>query len=200
MMNASVSGSVADLVELGPLLWQELVRASQEPRHEWRQATLATVCAVDGPQARTVVLREVEERTRTLLVYTDTRSPKVAQLRADPRAQLVCWSRALGWQLRLRCRVEVRADGLDVSSRWARLRHTPSAQDYLSPQAPGTPLWLAAPAEPAGAMSAGEVRAHFAVMRLQVLEMDWLELAAGGHRRAVFDCRDAEMAARWCVP
>ena len=38
----------------------------------------------------------------------------------DPRAQLLCWSRTLGWQLRLGGRILVSTEGLDVTSRWAR--------------------------------------------------------------------------------
>ncbi|MDZ7857067.1 pyridoxamine 5'-phosphate oxidase family protein [Sphaerotilus sp.] len=179
-------------------LWAELARAATVRGHPWRQVTLATTCPQLGPQARTVVIREVDLDARELLIYTDTRSPKVAQLDQDPRAQIVCWSAALGWQLRLRCVVGCETEGLDVTSRWATLRHTRAAQDYLSPLAPGSVLGsdgvMAAAAPP------GERRGAFAVLRARVLEMDWLSLDPAGHQRAVFDCRDATGAGRWLVP
>lgn len=210
-MNAtSLSGPT--LEELGATLWRELAGAAQDRAHEWRQPVLATVCPEFGPQARTVVLREVDVASRTLLVYTDARSPKVAQLQADPRAQLLCWSRTLGWQLRLGGRILVSTEGLDVTSRWALLRHTRAAQDYLSPLSPGQPF------DDSGTKTDGDVegegegeaqasldrsrgqRAHFAVMRLRVERMDWLSLDPQGHRRAVFDARDAALSGRWCAP
>ncbi|MFM2346557.1 MAG: hypothetical protein RL654_1310 [Pseudomonadota bacterium] len=201
-MNAtSLSGPTLEV--LGATLWRELAGAAQDRAHEWRQPVLATVCPEFGPQARTVVLREVDVASRTLLLYTDARSPKVAQLQTDPRAQLLCWSRALGWQLRLGGRILVSTDGLDVTSRWALLRHTRAAQDYLSPLSPGQPCDVTeveAPAETARADSARAERAHFAVLRLRVERMDWLSLDPQGHRRAVFDARDAELSGRWCVP
>jgi hypothetical protein len=150
-----------------------------------------------GAQARTVVLREVDPLARELLLYTDTRSPKVAQLDHDPRAQLVCWSPALGWQLRLSVEIGCETEGLDVTSRWALLGHTRAAQDYLSPQAPGSPL----PTHVADVVApAGEPRGAFAVLRARVLEMEWLALDPSGHRRAVFDFRGAAPQVRWLVP
>lgn len=178
------------------VLWAELLRAAATRGHPWRQPVLATTCARRGAQARTVVLREVDPATRTLWLYTDLRSPKVAQLDADPRAQLVCWSPALGWQLRLSVEIGCETEGLDVTSRWATLRHTRAAQDYLSPLAPGSVL----PADGAGTPRVGAVRGAFAMLQARVLEMDWLALDPQGHRRAVFDFRDDMPTACWLVP
>jgi pyridoxamine 5'-phosphate oxidase len=178
-------------------LWTELVRAAIARNHPWRQPVLATTCARRGAQARTVVLREVDTARRTLLLYTDTRSPKVAQLDADPRAQIVCWSPALGWQLRLSVEIGGETEGLDVTSRWALLRHTRAAQDYLSPQAPGSVLPTSGDA---AAAPAGAPRGAFAVLRARVLDMDWLALDPAGHRRAMFDYRGAAPQVRWLVP
>ncbi|WP_338415999.1 pyridoxamine 5'-phosphate oxidase family protein [uncultured Sphaerotilus sp.] len=182
----------------GAALWAELVRAAGLRGHPWRQPVLATTCALRGAQARTVVLREVSPGDHALIVYTDARTSKLAQLDRDPRAQLVCWSPVLGWQLRLSCVVTSESDGLDVTSRWATLRHTRAAQDYLSPQAPGSAL--STPGD-AAEKTPGAVRGTFTLLRAQVLEMDWLALDPDGHRRAVFDYRDtAAPQARWLVP
>jgi pyridoxamine 5'-phosphate oxidase len=175
--------------------WQMLEHACREPDHEWRTLALATV-AGSGAEAhgdvRTVVLREVDVAARVLTFFTDSRSPKVAQIRRQPRATLMAWSESAGWQLRLRCWLEIETTGLAVSSRWARLKMTPAAQDYLSPLAPGEPLdsqW--SPLTPARA-----TRESFAVVSAQVEAIDWLELHVDGHRRAIFDARGE----RWVSP
>jgi hypothetical protein len=126
-----------------------------------------------------VVLRDLETESRTLLIYTDSRSPKAMQLAAHPHGTLVLWSESLGWQLRLRVTLTLETAGLRVSSRWAKLKLTPAAQDYLSPLAPGSKLGN--PEAPR------ESREHFAVITAQVQSVDWLELHADGHRRARFD-------------
>ncbi len=188
---------LTDLPMLEAMIWTELDRAVRgigapgRPAHPWRRAAFATV-GEDGPEVRSVVLRDIQVDRRELVFYADARSPKVAQLRADPRGQLLCWSEPMGWQLRLRCRVEVATDGLDVTTRWARIRHRPAAHDYLSPLAPGSPL--EAPAAP---LAPERVRESFAVLTARVEAIDWLELHAQGHRRARFAIGHSP---QWLVP
>jgi hypothetical protein len=182
--------------------WRELQRAAADRHHEWRTCTLATVDPSGAPDARTVVLREVGPDARELRFYTDARAQKVAQLAATQGAAcLVFWSRRLHWQLRVRAGAEVAQEGLAVTSRWASLRSSPAAADYLTPVAPGSPVEAAAAppvaAAPAAATgAAGERRHHFALLTATVAAIDWLELHPAGHRRAAFDAEGA----RWLVP
>lgn len=174
-------------------LWQELQAAPRDKQHPWRTPVLATTDGRIG-DARTVVLREADREQSLLRIYSDARSAKVAQAAAHPEGTLVLWSPALSWQLRIRVHVEVSTDGLELSSRWARLKLTPAAHDYLSVQAPGSPL----PDTLAGALAARGQRAHFALLDARVLSIDWLELdAQQGHRRARFG---GDATACWLQP
>jgi hypothetical protein len=179
------------LEEIEQVIWSELERcvaprlrglgpdeeSGQAAPHEWRVAVLATVD--DGlPDARNIVLREIDAPERRLVFYTDARSPKVAQIEATPQGTLMFWSRTLGWQLRMQVRLAVQTSGLAVSSRWARLQTTAGARDYLSAQAPGSPL--DAPLADLG------TRSHFAMIEAMAETVDWLELHPDGHRRALF--------------
>ncbi|MFT3817664.1 MAG: pyridoxamine 5'-phosphate oxidase family protein [Rubrivivax sp.] len=168
-------------------VWSQLERAPRERGHGWRIAVLATT---DGQaaDARSVVLRDVDAARRALVFYADSRSAKVRQIEHCPRGTLVLWSEALSWQLRLRVHLGVETAGLAVSSRWARLKMSPGAQDYLSPLPPGSPV--ATPLPERGS------REHFGVVTARIIGMDWLELHADGHRRAVFDADGR----RWLVP
>ncbi|KQW38268.1 pyridoxamine 5'-phosphate oxidase family protein [Rhizobacter sp. Root404] len=180
---------LASLPEIERALWQQLEAAVTERSHPWRTPVLATV-AGDAADARTVILREVSTAERQLVVYTDERAGKVAQIAARPHGTLVMWSNALRWQLRCRVRLSVETDGLGVTSRWARLQHTAAAQDYLAPHAPGAPV-------PAGTgVAAAAQRAFFAVVAAEIESIDWLELHADGHRRARFD----SVGGRWLQP
>lgn len=160
-------------------IWRELGRAVRTKGHGWRVGVLATVS--DGAaDARSVVLRDLELQSRTLLIYTDSRSPKAHQLQAQPRGLLVLWSEALGWQLRLSVALTLETSGLRVSSRWAQLKLTPAAHDYLSPLPPGSVVAQGAAAPERTS------RDHFAVIAAHVQAVDWLELHPDGHRRACF--------------
>lgn len=169
--------------------WDELDRATREREHGWRTVALATVAADGCADARSVILREVDAAASCLRIYTDARSLKVAQIRAQPLGSLLAWCPRLSWQLRLRVRLRVDTGEPAVRPRWARLRLTPGAQDYISALSPGSPLGD-------GAMAADMAASHFALVHADVLAMDWLELHADGHRRALFDT-DGE---RWVQP
>ena len=178
------------LMEIEAAAWHELARAAGDKSHPWRTPVLATVDAGAPPRAdaRTVVLREVDATSHTLVFFSDSRAPKLRQLRAAPRGTLLFWSPALGWQLRCAITLEAEDQGLAVSTRWARIAQAPAAQDYLSPLPPGSPLEIAAPA-------AGQ-HEHFAVVTAAVQSLDWLELHPDGHRRAAF----SSTGSRWLQP
>ena len=168
-------------------VWLQLSQAPKDRSHAWRIGVLATADG-DGADARSVVLREVAATTRSLVFYTDSRSPKALQMQRQARGTLVLWSATLGWQLRLKVQLSMETSGLAVSSRWARLKMSPAAQDYLSPLPPGSAISTPLPER--------GTREHFGVVTAQVLAVDWLELHADGHRRASFDAEGR----RWLVP
>ena len=194
-MSGDAPDRLGSLPEIEAACWRELARAALDRHHEWRTPVLATTDA-GQPDARTVVLREVQPELRQLAIYSDSRAAKRQQLQAQPQAVLVLWSKRLNWQLRLRVQVEVHTTGLAASSRWATLRASPAARDYLAPLAPGALLPAHGEADPPVGGSATERREHFAVLLATVQTMDWLELHRQGHRRAAFDAQGA----RWLVP
>jgi hypothetical protein len=170
----------SELERIEESIWDELSDAVAQPGHAWRQGVLATVNLAGLPEARTVVLRDVQVNAREIVFYTDARSPKVDALRLKPQASFVFWSAEMGWQLRASANCQVETGGLAVLSRWAKLKMTPAAQDYLAPSAPGTRI---AP----DSLSERSTRAHFAVVTAHVQRLDWLELRREGHRRAAFE-------------
>ncbi|MGM9488965.1 pyridoxamine 5'-phosphate oxidase [Ideonella sp. YS5] len=178
----------SELASIHERIWAELQRAAAERGHPWRTPVLATAAGKAGCDARIIVLREIYPEVRELVFFTDARSPKVGQIGHHPQALMVAWSPELGWQLRMAARLEISTSGLAVSSRWARLKMTPAAQDYLSPLPPGSPL--------AHPMPERGSREHFAVVTARVERIDWLDLAVAGQRRALFDAAGA----RWIQP
>ena len=171
-------------------IWQELAQAVRDRTHGWRTPVLATVDAAQQPQARTVVLRGVDATTWQLRVFTEVRSPTVAELRARPQAVLVLWSAPLSWQLRATVRFTVLDQGAEVDAAWARVGASAAARDYLTPSAPGQLLQ-----GPAGGTAD---RHHLAILVVQVQALDWLALGGQGeeHRR----CRITPAGVERLVP
>ena len=173
-------------------IWMELGRATQDRHHAWRTPVLATTAEDGLPDARTVVLREVDALAAQFRMYTDARSAKAHQLISHPGALLVFWSKRLNWQLRVRVNITLYATGPLVQSVWARVRQSAAAADYLSPSAPGSALSTVTSTTP----TAVEPSHYLVVLAAQVQEMDWLELGRGGHRRA----RLGNDAWEWLTP
>lgn len=183
-------------------LWMELQRAPHDRHHEWRTPVLATVSADGLPQARTVVLRQASAQDATLQIYTDSRSPKVAELTANPRVVLAFWSKRLSWQLRVQAVASVQHSGPTVDAVWAKVSQSAAAGDYLSANAPGDVLPEAMAADASGAsephdhLPARQTAHHLAIITAHVQSIDWLELARSGHRRGVVQGENWQ----WCVP
>ena len=179
-----------DLEAIRVEVWRQLALATTDAKHLWHTPVLATVNG-HMADARTVVLREIDARDRRILIYTDERAAKVPQLLSHPVGTLVMWSAEMGWQLRCRVHLALEMTGLAASSRWARIKLSPAAQDYLSPMPPGTPL-----DEDVAPTHDAVARDYFSVISAQVLSVDWLELHGQGHRRARFE----GSSARWLQP
>lgn len=168
--------------DIRPRIWTELQRAVNDRHHEWRTPVLATVGADGLPQARTVVLRQALVKRSQLQIYTDSRSPKVAEMAATPGVMLTFWSKRLGWQLRVRATTVVQHTGPEVDAIWAKVSQSPAAGDYLSAHAPGELVGDLGVSEAASPRVAPAH--HLCIVTAQVQSIDWLELARSGHRRA----------------
>ena len=141
---------------------------------------LATVCKNSLVNARTVVLRAVDPIQGQIQIFTDARSPKVTEIGDTSNAVFVFWSTKLSWQIRVRVDISVLTTGPAVAALWERVKQSASAGDYLSPSAPGSLL----SSDASESVEIGHAEPNFAVLNAQVREIDWLELARTGHRRA----------------
>ena len=177
--------------EIHHQIWKELGRATQDRHHEWRTPVLTTMGLDGSPNGRIVVIRRVDPDTKLITIYTDSRSPKVLELKVNPHAQFVLWSTRLNWQLRVRVKIQVLTSGPLVEFLWQQVRQSKAAGDYIAPSAPGTVLLPDNRTDPTENMVS-----YFAVLQAETVEIDWLELSRYGHRRAKF-CGDLR---QWVSP
>lgn len=182
--------------------WARLVRGAADRRSALHTVQLATL-APDGPRVRTVVLRGADPAARIVRLHTDSRSEKAAQLRADPRVEVCAYDPRAKIQIRLRGLAVLSGEGVGVDAAWAATGRG-SRVCYRSPVPPGTPITAPAAADPSPVArdpvdpEAG--RAAFATVTLAVTRLDWLYLAARGHRRAAFEWDGAGCRASWLAP
>lgn len=176
--------------------WDLLRAGAADPDDDAHWPVLATG-GPGGPDARTVVLRAAHPSDGQLLLHSDRRAGKLAELAADPRACLVVHHGRRRTQVRAWGEVTVATTGEAVDAAWARLSPSSRAM-YAQAVAPGTPV----DAPQSAAKAAGDGRDRFALLTLSVRALDWLALQAAPHRRARFEWSGpgAAPVARWLAP
>jgi pyridoxamine 5'-phosphate oxidase len=152
--------------------WASLVRGAVDSKHDWHWPVMGTIGRLDSdetpwPQLRTVVLRKTVPQERRLEVHSDSRAGKLLDIAQQPKVMMHFYEQRSRTQLRLACHAVVHQDNAISQDAWNKL--PPSSQtQYLD--------------GPAVAMS----QQHFAVIHLEVRELEWLWLAREGHQRTKF--------------
>jgi len=179
--------------------WRLIARGAADRRSPFHTVSLATLGLDGWPQARTLVLRDAARSTARLRLHTDRRAPKLKEIAAEPRVSLHLYDPGRKIQIRIRGEAKAHLDGPLFEEAWAKTRSF-SRICYQVTSAPGAAL--ATPdAAVFDAAATGEGRAHFAVIEIAVLELEWLYLAAAGHRRALFRYGGTRLqSAEWLVP
>ena len=187
--------------------WRLLEAAVADPASPARTPVLISVDADGLAQGRTVVLRDFNRQQRQLKVYTDVRSAKVAQLRAQPNCTLVGYQPDPMIQLRLNTRAVIHHDNELTRDAWT-VMPGPNRCNYLTDPDPGslsvepTDGRPVITAESVPAQKENEIAySHFSVIVFTVNELEWLYLPRRGHRRAQFIWDDADsLQSHWLIP
>ncbi len=198
-MNAPLPPWYDDLPGSLAEAWALLVRGVADRRHPFHTLQVATIGLDGAPTVRTVVLRGVEPARRVVRFHTDRRSRKARELAADPRIALHAYHPAAKIQLRLSGRAALHRDDPVAAAAWAATRPF-SRACYRVALPPGTVAEspYAALAEAGAGDEAG--REAFLAVTVSVERLEFLFLAARGHRRALFDWSGGALAASWLVP
>ncbi|PZX16311.1 pyridoxamine 5'-phosphate oxidase [Palleronia aestuarii] len=165
--------------------------AVDDAAHPWRSPVLATTGLDGGAEARLVVLREACRDRAVIGAQTDLASPKVAELRAEPRATFLFWDPQTQVQLRARVDMKVIA-GTELNAVWAAMPEV-ARLNYGNRPAPGTPI------ETPEDHDRTADRERFAVLTGHVVSLDVVDLSLDPHLRAVFDRGDG-FQGKWLAP
>ena len=149
------------------------------------------ICAhhdeVDG---RIVVLRKSDRSNNLLQFHTDLRSPKVEILKKNNKASLLFYDKEEKIQLRVKVDCEINNQNSTTEESWKKTQHI-SRRCYLTDNPPGT-----SSENPTSGMiskledfdytmeQSEEGYKNFTVIKCKIKSVEWLYLAAKGHRRA----------------
>ncbi|CAL0318037.1 unnamed protein product [Lupinus luteus] len=171
-------------MEMGTVAWKQLLIGALESNTHLKHSSffqLASIGTNGKPSNRTVVFRGFQDNTDNILINTDSRTPKIEELKLCPFAE-ICWYFTDSWeQFRINGNVDVidgsNPDPLKLQEReksWfaSSLR---SRSQYLGPE-PGLPS-LGEQAQPEISLdpSTGPVDA-FCLLILEPDQVDYLNL------------------------
>ena len=163
------------------------------------------ICAdqkdIDG---RIVVLRKSDRKNNVLQFHTDLRSQKVAILKQNKNASLVFYDKEEKIQLRVKVICEINNKNSIAKESWEKTQHI-SRRCYLTDSGPGS----VSESPTSGMISKLEDfdytmeqsekgYENFTVIKCKIKSIEWLYLAAKGHRRAIFDFENSKN--NWLVP
>ena len=153
---------------------------------------------------RIVVLRKSNRGNNLLQFHTDFRSPKVNILMKNNKASLLFYDKEEKIQLRVKVDCEVNNQNSITEESWKKTQHI-SRRCYLTDSPPGTKS-----ENPTSGMiskledfdytmeQSEEGFKNFTVIKCNIKSIEWLYLAAKGHRRAKFDLETNKNS--WLVP
>lgn len=174
-------------------IWKTLQRACVDKKHPWRLVAFVTA-SPDGPQSRMVVLRAVQPLDNTMLVYTDSRSGKFADIALQPKVSLLFWNPRSNQQLRVWGSAYPLNDDILVNDHWARVPDY-SKQEYASLSAPGTIRGSAQ-----AGLDLASARNNFSVLEITATRMEHLILSREGHQRVLYEFIDQQWTPTELIP
>jgi len=155
---------------------------------------------------RIVVLRGIDKKEKKIWFHSDIRSNKIKILKSNPQASLLFYDKSEKIQLRIFCSVKINFKNEMTKKSWKKTAHM-SRQCYLGDKAPGTDV-----IEPTSGLtdnidnlkySIEESEAgyqNFCVVETFIKSIEWLYLAAKGHRRAYFSIKNNSLEKKWLIP
>ena len=156
---------------------------------------------IDG---RIVVLRKSDRSNNILQFHTDLRSQKVDILKKNKNASLVFYDKEEKIQLRVKVNCKINNKNSIAEESWKKTQHI-SRRCYLTDSGPGsisenpTSCMISKLEDFDYTMEQSEKGyENFTVIKCKIKSIEWLYLAAKGHRRAIFDLENKKNT--WLVP
>ena len=153
---------------------------------------------------RIVVLRKSDQTNNLVQFHSDIRSDKIIKLKNNKNASMLFYDKEEKIQVRLKVECNINHDNEITKQSWSKTGHI-SRKCYLVDNGPGTE----SPSPTSGLKpeldnfeftmeQSEEGYKNFTVIQCKIKSVEWLYLAAKGHRRARFDLQKNKE--NWLVP
>ena len=193
-----------NFIEIEKKIWSLLTNAVKDRSSEFR--TPVFICGnekdLDG---RIVVLRKADQDKNFIQFHSDIRSSKIDKIKKNSSCSILFYGKEEKIQLRLKTYCEINYDNEITKESWEKTGHV-SRKCYLVTDGPGTVSEI-----PTSGLNgkfndfdftkeeSEQGYKNFCVIRCKIKSIEWLYLAAKGHRRALIDLNESKKFS-WLVP
>ena len=192
-----------DFNEIKKKIWLMLDDAISNRASQFRIPTF--ICGDQSDfDGRIVVLRKSDQHNNTVQFHSDIRSDKIEKLKKNPKAAMLFYDKEEKIQVRLKIECVVNHNNEITKESWSKTQHI-SRKCYLVDNGPGSESEI-----PTSGLKpeldnfdytkeqSEEGYKNFTVIQCKIKFIEWLYLAAKGHRRAKFDLENNKDT--WLVP
>ena len=192
-----------DFKEIKKKIWLMLDDAVINRSSQFRIPTF--ICGNQSDfDGRIVVLRKSDQSNNRLQFHSDIRSDKIEKLKKNPNAAMLFYDKEEKIQVRLKVQCIVNHNNNVTKESWSKTQHI-SRKCYLVDNGPGTESDI-----PTSGLKpeldnfeftmeqSEEGYKNFTVIQCKVKSIEWLYLAAKGHRRARFNLENNKNT--WLIP
>ena len=192
-----------DFIGIKTKIWSMLDNAIKDRSSQFRIPVF--ICgSQDDFDGRIVVLRKSDQSNNLIQYHSDIRSNKIAKLKNNKNASMLFYDKDEKIQVRLKVECTVNHDNEITKESWLKTGHM-SRKCYLVDNGPGTksetPTSGLKPELDNFEFTMEQSEAgykNFTVIQCKIKSMEWLYLAAKGHRRAKFDLENNKDT--WLIP
>jgi len=192
-----------DFIEIKNKIWSMLNNAIKDRGSPFRIPVF--ICGYQNDfDGRIVVLRKSDQQNNLIQFHSDIRSDKIEKLKKNPKAAILFYDKEEKIQVRLKVECTINNNNNITKESWSKTQHI-SRKCYLVDNGPGSKSDV-----PTSGLKpeldnfeftmaqSEEGYKNFTVIQCKVKSIEWLYLAAKGHRRAKFDLENNKDT--WLVP
>ena len=183
-----------DFSEIKKKIWSMLNNAVTDRGSQFRIPVF--ICGDQSDfDGRIVVLRKSDQKNNIVQFHSDIRSDKIEKLKKNNKASMLFYDKEEKIQIRLKVECITNHNNEVTRESWSKTQHI-SRKCYLVDNGPGTKS-----DNPTSGLKpeldnfeftieqSEEGYKNFTVIQCKIKSIEWLYLAATGHRRAIFDLK-----------
>ena len=180
--------------------WENIDLGIQKAKHDYHSFALSTI-SKNGPDSRTVILRDFDKDKPAIWFHSDKRSKKILHLKKDERVSALFYDKSRKVQLRINGIANVE-ENINTNKKIWELMKPESKICYMGPYSPSQsinqfePNTLEKSAHEINQEDENLGLSRFCRIGIQIKKLDWLKLDYKGHQRLEFKF-DKEVKIQW---